>query len=217
MLAYTSQPYAPAYIPQEGYFKKVGVPRVGGEGQGQMLMTAPTCDLLGIGTRGGWGAKAVLKACRKVVERPNNGRPTDRLQGKAGSAQRKQGHLSASRRKQGQLSYKLPPALPVCSQVQHCLLRLAWSKRLETPVRGLMWCPKLAQATPCDIGKWVDRDCNATLNLQRIGEGPWRPLKLCRWQHQAPSPSNGKEYPTLGFEKLQDRAPKTKAQQPVAQ
>ncbi|MGQ3183681.1 MAG: hypothetical protein ACT6R7_17320, partial [Brevundimonas aurantiaca] len=24
----------------------------------------------GIGTRGGWGAKAVLQACRKVVERP---------------------------------------------------------------------------------------------------------------------------------------------------
>ncbi|KAJ9507136.1 hypothetical protein QJQ45_004867 [Haematococcus lacustris] len=36
----------------------------------------------GIGTRGGWGAKAVLQACRKVVERPNSGRPTDRLPGK---------------------------------------------------------------------------------------------------------------------------------------
>ncbi|KAJ9510176.1 hypothetical protein QJQ45_015669, partial [Haematococcus lacustris] len=36
----------------------------------------------GIGTRGGWGAKAVLQACRKVVERANSGRPTDRLPGK---------------------------------------------------------------------------------------------------------------------------------------
>ncbi|KAJ9510693.1 hypothetical protein QJQ45_027677 [Haematococcus lacustris] len=36
----------------------------------------------GIGNRGGWGAKAVLQACRKVVERPNSGRPTDRLPGK---------------------------------------------------------------------------------------------------------------------------------------
>ncbi|KAJ9531028.1 hypothetical protein QJQ45_000964 [Haematococcus lacustris] len=35
----------------------------------------------GIGTRGGWGAKAVLQACRKVVERPNNGKPTDRVSG----------------------------------------------------------------------------------------------------------------------------------------
>ncbi|GFH29288.1 hypothetical protein HaLaN_27924 [Haematococcus lacustris] len=26
-----------------------------------------------IGTRGAWGAKAVLQACRQVVERPNSG------------------------------------------------------------------------------------------------------------------------------------------------
>ncbi|KAJ9507839.1 hypothetical protein QJQ45_019254 [Haematococcus lacustris] len=31
------------------------------------------------GTRGGWGAKAVLQACRKVVERANSGRPTDKV------------------------------------------------------------------------------------------------------------------------------------------
>ncbi|KAJ9519186.1 hypothetical protein QJQ45_007744 [Haematococcus lacustris] len=36
----------------------------------------------GIGTRGGWGAKAVLQACRKVVERPNSGKPTNRVPGK---------------------------------------------------------------------------------------------------------------------------------------
>ncbi|GFH11422.1 hypothetical protein HaLaN_06915, partial [Haematococcus lacustris] len=35
-----------------------------------------------IGTRGGWGAKAVLQACRKVVERLNSGNPTDRVPGK---------------------------------------------------------------------------------------------------------------------------------------
>ncbi|GFH26969.1 hypothetical protein HaLaN_25212 [Haematococcus lacustris] len=55
---------------------------------------------------------------------------------------------------------------PQPGQVQHRLLRSAWSKRFEAPVRGLMWCPKLDQATPSDIGKWVDRDCNAALNLQ---------------------------------------------------
>ncbi|GFH25662.1 uncharacterized protein HaLaN_23661 [Haematococcus lacustris] len=32
----------------------------------------------GIGTRCGWGAKAVLQACRKVVERANSGKPTGR-------------------------------------------------------------------------------------------------------------------------------------------
>ncbi|KAJ9508761.1 hypothetical protein QJQ45_028067 [Haematococcus lacustris] len=36
----------------------------------------------GIGTRGGWGSKAVLQACHKVVERPNSGRPAGRLPGK---------------------------------------------------------------------------------------------------------------------------------------
>ncbi|GFH11148.1 hypothetical protein HaLaN_06595, partial [Haematococcus lacustris] len=31
----------------------------------------------------GWvGAKAVLQACRKVVERPNSGKPTDRVPGR---------------------------------------------------------------------------------------------------------------------------------------
>ncbi|GFH24101.1 hypothetical protein HaLaN_21828, partial [Haematococcus lacustris] len=35
-----------------------------------------------IGTRGGWGAKAVLQACRKVVERANSGKPIDRVPGK---------------------------------------------------------------------------------------------------------------------------------------
>ncbi|GFH20864.1 hypothetical protein HaLaN_18059 [Haematococcus lacustris] len=35
-----------------------------------------------IGMRGGQGAKAVLQACRKVLERPNSGEPTDRVPGK---------------------------------------------------------------------------------------------------------------------------------------
>ncbi|KAJ9524488.1 hypothetical protein QJQ45_019546 [Haematococcus lacustris] len=36
----------------------------------------------GTGTRGGWGADAVLQTCHKVVETPNSGKPTDRLPGK---------------------------------------------------------------------------------------------------------------------------------------
>ncbi|KAJ9532618.1 hypothetical protein QJQ45_010736 [Haematococcus lacustris] len=49
--------------------------------------------------------------------------------------------------------WKLQPG-----QVQHRLWRSAWSKRFEAPVEGLMWCPKLDQATSGNIGKWVDRD-----------------------------------------------------------
>ncbi|KAJ9517725.1 hypothetical protein QJQ45_004037 [Haematococcus lacustris] len=86
---------------------------------------------------------------------------------------------------------------PQPGQVQNRLLRSAWSKRFEAPVRELMWCPWLHQATPGDIGEWVDRDCNAALNLQRAGEGKW-----CRWKHRARLPAKGKEYPALGFKKL---------------
>ncbi|GFH23156.1 hypothetical protein HaLaN_20724 [Haematococcus lacustris] len=106
---------------------------------------------------------------------------------------------------------------PKPGQVQNRLLRSAWSKRFEAPVRGLMWCPWLAQATPGDLDKWVDRDYNAAINLQRAGESKWRSLELCRWPHRARLTTKGKEYPALGFKKLRDRAPKALAQQPVAQ
>ncbi|GFH07256.1 hypothetical protein HaLaN_02036 [Haematococcus lacustris] len=44
---------------------------------------------------------------------------------------------------------------------------------------------------------------HAALNLQRAGESKWRPLELCRRKHQAAAPAKGKEYPALGFKKLQ--------------
>ncbi|KAJ9512441.1 hypothetical protein QJQ45_013016 [Haematococcus lacustris] len=93
----------------------------------------------------------------------------------------------------------------------------AWSQRFEASVRGFMLCPELDQATPGDIGKWVDRDCNPALNLQRAGEAPWSPPELCWWAHGAAAPAKGKEYRALGFKKLRDQATKAQAQQPVAQ
>ncbi|KAJ9505100.1 hypothetical protein QJQ45_011750 [Haematococcus lacustris] len=179
----------------------------------------------GIGTRGGWGAKAVLQACRKVVERANSGRPTDRVPGKVVTVDefrtsRVSSILNSPQPCEEELDSSKPTRLegwkPKPGQVQDRLLRSAWSKRFEAPVRGLMWCPYLAQATPGKLGKWVDRDCNAALNLQRAGEAKWRPLELCRWQHRGRLPAQGKEYPALGFKKLRERAPKAQAQQPVA-
>ncbi|KAJ9519070.1 hypothetical protein QJQ45_003547 [Haematococcus lacustris] len=39
---------------------------------------------------------------------------------------------------------------------------------------------KAAKAKPApQPGRWLDRDCNAALNMQRIGESGWRPLELC--------------------------------------
>ncbi|KAJ9526196.1 hypothetical protein QJQ45_009660 [Haematococcus lacustris] len=177
----------------------------------------------GIGTRGGWGAKAVLQACRKVVERPNSGRPTDRLPGKVVTVDefrtsRVSSILNSPQPCEEELDRSKPTRLegwkPKPGQVQDRLLRSAWSKRFEAPVRGLMWCPWLAQATPGKLGKWVDRDCNAALNLQRAGEAKWRPLELCRWPHRGRLPAQGKEYPALGFKMLRERAPKALAQQP---
>ncbi|KAJ9521375.1 hypothetical protein QJQ45_001247 [Haematococcus lacustris] len=107
-----------------------------------------------LGTRGGWGADAVLRACCKVVCRP---RGTDQLRGRvvlldehpttrvSSAVNGKQpceeelGHEQLTRR----AGWK-PPA----GQVHHRLLRPAWSKQRDQPVRGLMWCPVVAPRKP---------------------------------------------------------------------
>ncbi|GFH06300.1 hypothetical protein HaLaN_00907 [Haematococcus lacustris] len=143
---------------------------------------------------------------------------------------------------------------PPAGQVDHRLLRPAWSQQRDLPVRGLIWCPvvaprkppqaprrsqeatqpaalepgpgtpppakrsertkaeqaaepnkaqgKAAKAKPApQPGRWLDRDCNAALNLQRIRESRWRPLELCYWPDQGALPAKGKEYPGLGYKR----------------
>ncbi|KAJ9518004.1 hypothetical protein QJQ45_004334 [Haematococcus lacustris] len=69
---------------------------------------------------------------------------------------------------------------------------------------------KAAKAKPApQAGRWLDRDCNAVLNMQRIGESRWRPLELCWWPEQGKLPAKGKEYPGLGYKRLQEKPPKT--------
>ncbi|KAJ9529009.1 hypothetical protein QJQ45_007080 [Haematococcus lacustris] len=63
---------------------------------------------------------------------------------------------------------------------------------------------------PC---RWLDRDCNAALNMQRIGERRWRPLELCYWPDQGALPAKGKEYPGLGCKRLRDKPPMAQQQQ----
>ncbi|KAJ9517449.1 hypothetical protein QJQ45_024905 [Haematococcus lacustris] len=66
-------------------------------------------------------------------------------------------------------------------------------------------------------GRWVDRDCNAALNMQRVGEAKWCPLELCYWPEQGKLPAEGKEYPGLGYKRVRDKPPKAQQQQqPVA-
>ncbi|KAJ9533483.1 hypothetical protein QJQ45_026525 [Haematococcus lacustris] len=93
-----------------------------------------------------------------------------------------------------------------------------WSKRTKAepaaePTKGK---GKAAKAKPAaQPGRWLDRDCNAALNMQRIGESKWRPLELCWWPQQAALPAKGKEYPGLGYKRLRDNPPKAQQQQPA--
>ncbi|KAJ9534067.1 hypothetical protein QJQ45_002068 [Haematococcus lacustris] len=73
---------------------------------------------------------------------------------------------------------------------------------------------KAAKAKPAPQPvKGLDWDCNAALNLQRIGESRWRPLELCYWPDQTALPAKGKEYPGLGYKRLRDKPPKAQQQQ----
>ncbi|KAJ9519415.1 hypothetical protein QJQ45_023059 [Haematococcus lacustris] len=224
-----------------------------------------------IGTGGGWGADAVLRACCKVVCRPRGagqrrGRVvlvdehrTSRVSSAVNGQQpcEELDKLSATR----PAGWK-PPA----GQVEPHLVRPAWSQERGQPVQGLMWCPvvaprkppqaprssqaatqpaasepgpstpppakrskpaaeptqptkgkgkgKAAKAKPApQPGRWLDRDCNAALNMQRIGESKWRPLELCYWPDQGALPAKGKEYPGLGYKRLRDQPPKAQQQQ----
>ncbi|KAJ9531113.1 hypothetical protein QJQ45_000888 [Haematococcus lacustris] len=224
-----------------------------------------------IGTGGGWGADAVLRAYRKVVCRP---RGTDQLRGRVVLVdEHRTTRVSSAVNGQQPCEVELDklsatrPAgwKPPAGQVEPRLLRPAWSQRRDQPVRGLMWCPvvaprkppqapgssqaatqpaasepgpstpppakrckpaaeptkgkgkakgKAAKAKPASQpGRWVDRDCNAALNMQRIGESKWRPLELCFWPDQGALPAKGKEYPGLGYKRVRDKPPKAQEQQ----
>ncbi|KAJ9508373.1 hypothetical protein QJQ45_011896 [Haematococcus lacustris] len=77
---------------------------------------------------------------------------------------------------------------------------------------------KAAKAKPApQPGMWLDRDCNAALNMQRIGESRWRPLELCYWPEQGKLPAKGKEYPEHGCKRLRDKPPKAQQQPATAQ
>ncbi|KAJ9505086.1 hypothetical protein QJQ45_030476 [Haematococcus lacustris] len=167
-----------------------------------------------IGTAGGWGADAVLRACRKVVCRP---RGTDQLRGRVVlvDEHRTTRVSSAVNGKQpcevelNTLSATRPAGWkPPAGQEEQRLLRPAWSQQRDQPAEPTKGKGKgkAAKAKPApQPGRWLDRDCNAALNMQRIGESRWRPLELCWWPDQGALPAKGKEYPGLGYK----RAPRS--------
>ncbi|KAJ9515355.1 hypothetical protein QJQ45_006626 [Haematococcus lacustris] len=123
--------------------------------------------------------------------------------------------------------------VPPAGQVNPWLVCPAWSLRHAKYVRGLSWChqdppPAPAQAPPSPPaqaqplpaapgpapppqappgGRWLDRDTNGCLNLQRIGESRQRPIELCQWDDLEALPSVGKEY-QQGYKRVNDRLPK---------
>ncbi|KAJ9521550.1 hypothetical protein QJQ45_008833 [Haematococcus lacustris] len=67
---------------------------------------------------------------------------------------------------------------------------------------------KAAKAKPApQPDKWLDRECNAALNMQCIGESRWHLLELW-WPDLPKLLAKGKEYSELGYKRLRDRPPK---------
>ncbi|KAJ9510989.1 hypothetical protein QJQ45_027894 [Haematococcus lacustris] len=88
------------------------------------------------------------------------------------------------------------------------------AKRSEPAAEPTKGKGKAAKAKPApQPGRWLERDCNAALNMQRIGESRWRPLELCYWPDQGALPAKGKEYPGLGYKRVRDKPPKAQEQQ----
>ncbi|KAJ9510901.1 hypothetical protein QJQ45_027686, partial [Haematococcus lacustris] len=187
-----------------------------------------------IGTGGGWGADAVLRACCKVVCRPRGpdqrrGRVvlvdehrTSRVSSAVNDKQpceEELNKLSATRPAgwkppAGQVEQRLPPRKPPQAprSSQSATQPAASEPGPSTPPPAKRSKPaaeptkgkgkgKAAKAKPApQPGRWLDRNCNAALNMQRIGESRWRPLELCYWPDQGALPAKGKEYPGLGLQ-----------------
>ncbi|KAJ9522812.1 hypothetical protein QJQ45_019800 [Haematococcus lacustris] len=174
----------------------------------------------GIGTRGGWGANAVLQACSKVVKRPNSGKPTDRLQRKVVTV-----HEVRTSQVSSVVSSPQPcrswlnrskPTKPAGWKLVTKRSKRTKAEQAAEPTQPSKGTGKAVKAKPApQPGRWLDKDCNAALNMQRIGESRWRPLELCYWPEQGALPAKGKEYIGVGCKRLQDKPPKAQEQQPA--
>ncbi|KAJ9520738.1 hypothetical protein QJQ45_007599 [Haematococcus lacustris] len=223
----------------EQFFKKVRIAgweedmaEVSMERHGRAKQLVVFYGAAGIGTAGGWGADAVLRACCKVVCRP---RGTDQRRGRVVLVDE---HCttrvsSAVNGKQPLVAPRKPPQAPRSSQAatQPAASEpgpstpppAKRSKRSEAepaakPTKGKGKAQgKAAKAKSApQRSRWLDQDCNAALNMQRIGESRWRPLELCYWPEQGALPAKGKGYPGLDCKRLQDKPPKAQEQQQPA-
>ncbi|KAJ9525414.1 hypothetical protein QJQ45_003180 [Haematococcus lacustris] len=205
-----------------------------------------------IGTGGGWGADAVLRACCKVVCRPrgagqrrgrvvlvdehrttrvssavNGQQPCEEELNKL-SATRPAGWKPPGAGGTAPVAPRKPPQAPRSSQAATQPAASEPGPSTPPPAKRSMRTKAEPAAEPTkgtgkgmaakakpapQPGRWLDRDCNTALNMQRIGESRWRPLELCWWPEQEALPAKGKEYPGLGYKRLRDKPPKAQQQQ----
>ncbi|KAJ9514449.1 hypothetical protein QJQ45_016184 [Haematococcus lacustris] len=162
-----------------------------------------------IGTRGGWGADAVLRACRKVVCRPR-GKDQDGGRVVLVDEHRTSRVSSAVNGKQpcevelNTLSATRPAGWkPTAGQVEERLVRPAWSQERGQPVRGLVWCPVVAPRRPPQ----APRSGQAATQPAASEPGPSTPQPAKRSKRTKAEP--GAAEPTKG--KGKGKAAKAKA------
>ncbi|KAJ9525407.1 hypothetical protein QJQ45_003207 [Haematococcus lacustris] len=183
-------------------------------------------------SQGGWKAGAVRAGFRKVVEQPSRPSADPRPDQLVIVDEFRTSRVSSSVHARQPCELHLPPNqprpadwVPPAGQVNPRLVRPAWSLRHAKYVRGLSWChqvppnPPPAQPPPPAPhgpapppqappgGRWLDRDTNGCLNLQRIGESRQRPIELCIWDDLEALPPIGKEYQQR-YKLVNDRLPK---------
>ncbi|KAJ9518006.1 hypothetical protein QJQ45_004316 [Haematococcus lacustris] len=132
----------PPRVQLEEYMAEVSM-----EHYGRAKQLAVFFVVAGGGTGGGWGAGAVLRGCCKVVCRP---RGNDQLRGRVVLVdEHRTSRVSSAVNGQQPCESRLNqrratrPAgwKPPAGQVEHRLVRPAWSQQRDQPVLGLMWRP----------------------------------------------------------------------------
>ncbi|KAJ9518255.1 hypothetical protein QJQ45_010267 [Haematococcus lacustris] len=146
------------------------------------------------------------RATRPADWKPPAGQVEQRLVRPAWSQQRDQPAPRSSQEAPQPAASEPGPSTPLpAKRSKRTKAQLAAEPTQPTKGKG-----KAAKAKPApQPGRWLDRDCNAALDMQHIGESRWRPLELCYWPEQGALPAKGKEYPGLGYKRLRDKPPKT--------
>ncbi|KAJ9534105.1 hypothetical protein QJQ45_002096 [Haematococcus lacustris] len=174
-------------------------------------------------SQGGWKAGAVRVGFRKVVEQPSRPITDPRPDRLVIVDEFRTSRVSSSVHAPQPCELHLPPDqprpadwVPPAGQVNP---RLAPPPSAQAPPAQAPP-PPPAQDQPLPAapgpaprpqappgGRWLDRDTNGCLNLQRIGESKQRPIELCQWDDLEALPAIGEEY-QQGYKRVNDRLPK---------